>query len=79
MNNAEIIQRLDLLASAINAMAQAMGTRLNRAQLCERMGIHRNTLARRLKDPGFPLPDRYGYWLLADVMKWEQGNLWGRS
>lgn len=78
MNNAEIIQRLELLTNAIHALTQAMGVRLTRAQMCERLKISRNTMTKRLKEPGFPLPDKHGVWLLADVMQWERNSLKGR-
>jgi hypothetical protein len=79
MENAEIIHRLELLTDAIHALTQAMGLRLNREQLCERLGVHRNTLAKRIREPGFPMPDKHGVWLLADVMQWERNSLKGRA
>ncbi|MBP6276524.1 MAG: hypothetical protein KA393_03855 [Limnohabitans sp.] len=78
MTNAEIIQRLELLTNAIHALTQAMGVRLTRAQMCERLKISRNTLTKRVKEPGFPLPDKHGAWLLEDVMQWERNSLKGR-
>ncbi|PUE06155.1 AlpA family transcriptional regulator [Limnohabitans sp. WS1] len=79
MTNAEIIQRLELLTDAINALTQAMGVRLTRAQMCERLKISRNTMTKRVKEPGFPLPDKHGFWFLADVMQWERNSSKGRS
>ena len=74
MSNDEIVRRLDLLTSAIHELAQVMGARLNREQLSARLGVHRNTLAKRIREPRFPLPDKHGRWLLADVIQWERNN-----
>ena len=56
MTDAILLERIDALtaqntklASAVQQMASMLGTRLTRAQLCERMGIHRNTLDRILR------------------------------
>jgi lambda repressor-like predicted transcriptional regulator len=46
------------------------GTRLTRAEVCERLGVHRNTL-RTYLERGFPTPCRDGKWLLAEVIEWE--------
>ena len=51
-----------------------LGTRLTRAQLCERMGIHRNTLRTRAAERSFPKPDASGKYLLSEVLEWERGN-----
>jgi predicted DNA-binding transcriptional regulator AlpA len=69
-----MMQRIEQLTSAVQALSAAMGTRLTRAQLSERLGIHRNTLARRLSEPGFPLPDKDGKWLLSEVIQWERSR-----
>lgn len=70
-NEAIMMQRIDALTSAVQFMASALGQRLTRAQLCNRMGVHRNTLAKLIKDPAFPLPGKDGKWLLSDVIAWE--------
>lgn len=63
------------MASAMQLMAAMLGTRLDRGQLAERMGIHRNTIAARLdSDRTFPRPGKDGKWLLSDVVAWEQGQ-----
>ncbi len=72
MTEAIIMQRIDHLTAAVQSLSTMLGARLTRAQLCERLGIHRNTLARRLIDPGFPLPGKDGKWLLSEVMEWEK-------
>lgn len=65
--------RLDKMTSAMELMAKMLGTRLDRAQLAHRLGIHRNTLANRLvTDPNFPRPGKDGKWLLSEVIDWEQ-------
>lgn len=73
MNESELLERVDKLASAVQLMAVMLGTRLSREQLAERLGIHRNTLARRLAtDRRLPRPGRDGKWLLSEVIEWEQ-------
>lgn len=71
MTEAAITQRLDQLTSAVAAMARLQGARLTRAEVCERLGIHRNTLRTYISDKGFPTPGRDGKWLLAEVLEWE--------
>lgn len=54
-------------------LASVVGTRLTRDQLAERLGVHRNTVPKWMaQDPTFPKPDRYGKWLLSEVIEWEQ-------
>ena len=67
--------KLDALTSAVMCLVQNSGKRLTRAELCERLGIHRNTLAKRLLEPGFPTPDKSGRWLLSEVLEWELTQL----
>ena len=73
-SDAMMMQRIEQLTSAVQALSAAMGARLTRAQLSERLGIHRNTLARRLSEPGFPQPDKDGKWLLSEVIQWERSR-----
>ena len=69
----DLLERIDALAESVRLMAAMLGTRLDRAQLCERMGVHRNTLANRLAtDATFPRPGRDGKWLLSEIVEWEQ-------
>lgn len=70
-SEAIMLQRIDALTSAVQFMASALGQRLTRAQLSERMGVHRNTLAKLMKDPTFPLPGKDGKWLLSEIVEWE--------
>lgn len=63
------------LASTIQTLTQQTSHRVSRAELCERQGVHRNTLATRLKaDRTFPRPGPDGKWALADVVAWELKN-----
>jgi predicted DNA-binding transcriptional regulator AlpA len=71
MSEADLLKRIDSLTEAVKLMAQAQGTRLNREQFCQRLGVHRNTFAKRLQEPGFPKPGKDGRWLLSEVIEWE--------
>lgn len=54
-------------------LTSVTGARLTRDQLAERLRVHRNTIPRWMaEDVTFPRPDRYGKWLLTDVIEWEQ-------
>ena len=72
MNDAILLERIDALTTAVQILARVQGTRLTRAQLCERLGIHRNTLRTRAADRSFPKPDASGKWLLSEVLDWER-------
>lgn len=74
MTDATLTRRIEQLTMAVQAMAAMVGTRLSRQQLCDRLGIHRNTLARRMTEPGFPLPGSDGKWLLSEVIEWEKNR-----
>lgn len=75
MSEAQLLERIDKMASAMQLMASMLGTRLDRGQLAERMGVHRNTLAKRLmSDKAFPRPGRDGKWLLSEIIEWEQSQ-----
>lgn len=72
MTDAAIIQQLNVLTRAVLTLTQLEGKRLTRAELCTRLGIHRNTLTTWLEtDRHFPRPDKGGKWLLAEVVAWE--------
>ena len=68
----QLMHHISQLTSAVQAMAKITGTRLTRQQLCSRLGIHRNTLAKRIDDPTFPKPGKDGKWLLSEIIEWEQ-------
>ena len=73
MSDTALLDRIDKMTSAMQLMAAMLGTRLDRGQLAERLGIHRNTLRQRLaSDTSFPRPGKDGKWLLSEVIEWEQ-------
>lgn len=75
MTETALLNRLEQMTSAMQLMASMLGTRLDRGQLAERMGIHRNTLRQRLTtDNSFPRPGKDGKWMLSDVIAWEQSQ-----
>lgn len=74
MTDAILIQRIELLTNAVQALSSQLGARLTRAQLAERMGVHRNTIGRWLAEPDFPRPGRDGKWLLSEIIEWERNR-----
>jgi predicted DNA-binding transcriptional regulator AlpA len=68
---AQLSQRLDTLTQGFAQLARLMGARLTRAEVLERLGIHRNSLRTYMADKGFPKPGKDGKWLLAEVVEWE--------
>lgn len=71
MTDVALLEKFDKLANAFFTLAEQSGKRLTRAELCERLRIHRNTLSKRLEDPTFPRPDVNGKWLLSEVVRWD--------
>ena len=70
---AQLVDQVNKLTTAVQFMASTLGTRLDRGQLAERMSVHRNTLAKRLAtDKSFPRSGTDGKWLLSEVIEWEQ-------
>jgi hypothetical protein len=69
-----LLQRIDQLTAAVCMLAQAHGARLSKADLAARLGVHRNTLATRVKGKGFPAAGPDGKWALADIISWEQNR-----
>lgn len=82
MTDAAIAHQLQALSHAVQVLTATIqtltaqtGSRIGRAALCERQGVHRNTLLRRLQtDASFPRPGPDGKWALADVVAWELKN-----
>lgn len=78
MSGHDQIQQIALELAAMRRdianMARIRGDRLTRAEVCERLGIHRNTLRTYLAERGFPKPCRDGKWLLSEVIEWEAGR-----
>jgi predicted DNA-binding transcriptional regulator AlpA len=64
-------ERLDTVTQALAHLARLMGARLTRQEVCERLGVHRNTLRAYILDRGFPKPGKDGKWLLAEIVEWE--------
>ena len=72
---AAISQRLDKLTQAVLVLTQQQGGRLSRAEVCQRLNIHRTTLLRRLKtDRHFPRPGPDGKWSVSELLRWELAN-----
>lgn len=64
-------KQVQILTTA-QALCTQSGTRLNRSQFADRLGIHRNTLGSSLdQDGSMPRPDKSGKWRLADIIAWE--------
>lgn len=70
----QLLKRLDSLTTAVLTMAKASGSRLTRAEVCERLGVHRNTLATYMADRDFPTHAKDGKWLLSEVVQWETNH-----
>lgn len=73
MTNPEIASHLQSLTQAVILLSDQLGARLDSAQLCARIGCHRNTLVNLKKDPAFPSPVG-SKWLLSDVLEWEKSK-----
>ena len=73
-DTAALLQRIDALTSAVHLLARGQGMRLDKGDMAERLGIHRNTLRTRAAGKGFPKAGPDGKWALADVIDWEQGR-----
>lgn len=71
MSEAAILNRLESLTTAFVALARVTGARLTRAEVCDRLGVHRNTLPTYISEKGFPTPGRDGKWLVAEIVEWE--------
>lgn len=71
MSDASILDRLDSLTKAVQLFAKLAGVRLTRAEVCERLGVHRNTLRSYIAEKDFPKPGRDGKWLLSEIVEWE--------
>jgi len=75
MSESNSVEHIALSLAAIRrdiaTLARIRGDRLTRSDVCERLGIHRNTLRGYMENRGFPTPGKDGKWLLAEVMEWE--------
>jgi hypothetical protein len=68
----DLLQRIEALTSAVCLLAQAHGARMSKAELSARLGIHRNTLAKRMAGKDFPKAGPDGKWAFSDIIYWEQ-------
>lgn len=71
MTESAMLSRIDALTKAVLHMAQTTGSRLTRAQMCERLGVCGKTLTERLRRGAIPSPGADGKWLLSEVLEWE--------
>lgn len=71
MTETAIAARLDQLTSAVLLMARTAGTRLSRADMCERLGVCSKTLTAHVRAKKAPTPGTDGKWLLSEVVEWE--------
>ncbi len=67
----QLQQRIDTLTRTVHTLVQTIGPRLTREQLCQRRGIHRNTLAGLIDRGIVPRPDVHGRFILSDVIEYE--------
>ena len=75
MSDTAVLERvgeeLSQLRSAVMLMARQKGTRLTRAQVCERIGRCSKTLTVMVRRGDFPSPADDGRWLLSEILEWE--------
>lgn len=68
-------QRMDAMLQMFERIVLAKGERLNSEEFARFLGIHRNTLRRRLDtDRTMPRPGKDGKWLLCEVLEWQNLN-----
>ena len=60
MTDSAIIERLDAMTSAFVHLSRLVGTRLTRAQMCERLGVSSKTLTDRVRRGEVPTPGKDG-------------------
>lgn len=72
---AALRQDIARIHETLMLLSRGLGAKLSREQVCERLGVHRNTLARHIKDRRFPAPSADGHWQLAAVMAWEEAQV----
>lgn len=75
MSEHNLLQQVALELAALRrdlaSLHKENGTRLTHAEVCQRLGIHRNTLRAYRDERGFPDPCKDGKWLLSEVIEWE--------
>lgn len=67
----QVVRQLESLTAAFIAMAQIHGTRLSRADMCNRFGVCSKTLTERVRAGKVPTPGPDGKWLLSEVVEME--------
>lgn len=75
MTESAIAEKLDSLTSAIAFMARMSGARLNRADMCARLGVCGKTLTERVRLGLVPAPFVDGTWLLWRVLEWDMEQI----
>lgn len=71
MNDITLSEKIDNLTSAFLLLAKLTGTRLSRADMCERLGVCGKTLTERVRADLLPAPSFDGKWLLWRVLEWD--------
>lgn len=64
------------LGQSVQLLARSEGTRITRAELAQRLGVHRNTISRLTASKDFPKPCN-GKWLLSEIIEWELSKTLG--
>ena len=64
--------QVEILTHAVKTLCVQHGGRLNRQQLADRLGVHRNHIATLLsRDRSMPRPGEEGKWMLIEIIDWE--------
>ena len=74
-----LLQRIEALQNTVSTLVEYIGPRLTREQLCQRRGVHRNTLAGLIERGVVPRPDVHGKFLLSEVVAYEQVERIGKA
>lgn len=69
------IAELRRMRAELAELRSMISTRMSRQDVCERLGLHRNTLSDYIRDGRFPLPGRDGKWASCDVVEWERKRM----
>ena len=71
MTDPVVVAELRSLRQTVLTLCKYIGPHLTREQVCTRLGVSRNTLARRIEAGQFPRPGSDGKWLLAEIVEHE--------
>lgn len=71
MTDPALLARIDMLTAAVLKSLQMQGSRLSRADMCERLGVTPKTLSKRIITGHVPQPGSDGKWLLVEVVEME--------